>query len=245
MDADINRELHGKLAAHAGQSGFRMLGSGLDAFVARAALSHIAERSIDAQYYLFHDDLTGRLLIYQLIKAAERGVRVRILTNSLASTDVGLVHAGYVKYRKKLLRAGVELYEMNKQRSHRQRNAKKGGYSGSGKASLHTKSFIFDRREVFVGSLNLDPRAVVHNTEIGMVLDSREIAVGMADWFDHNIGKVAFRLELQKGANGQEKIVWHGLENGQPRIFTVDPYTSVWRRMGIRLMSLLPIKSQL
>ena len=109
-----------------------------------------------------------------LTKLSKRGVRVRILTNSLASNDVGIVHAGYSKYRKALLRAGVELYEMNKKLTRLQRQEKK-GVGGSSKASLHTKSFIFDRKEVFIGSLNLDPRAVIHNTEIGVVFSSSEI----------------------------------------------------------------------
>jgi hypothetical protein len=81
---------------------------------------------------------------------------VRILTNSLASNDVGIVHSGYSKYRKALLRGGVELYELNKKLSRRQRKEKK-GVGGSSKASLHAKSFVFDRRQVFIGSLNLDP----------------------------------------------------------------------------------------
>jgi putative cardiolipin synthase len=102
-----------------------------------------------------------------LTQLSKRGVRVRILTNSLASTDVGLVHAGYKKYRKKLLREGVELYELNKKLTRKQRKGKKGP-GGSSKASLHTKSFVFDRKQVFIGSLNLDPRAVLHNTEIGV-----------------------------------------------------------------------------
>jgi putative cardiolipin synthase len=76
---------------------------------------------------------------------------VRILTNSLASNDVGIVHAGYKKYRKKLLQGGVELYELNKKLARDQRKAKKGP-GGSSKASLHAKSFIFDREQVFIGS---------------------------------------------------------------------------------------------
>jgi len=175
---------------------------------------------------------------------SQRGVRVRILTNSLASSDVGVVHAGYSKYRKALLRAGVELYEMNKKLTRQQRADSK-GTTGSSKASLHTKSFVFDRKEVFIGSLNLDPRAVHHNTEVGVVFKSEEIANEMGSWFDQNIGKIAFRLELKQRANGTEQILWHGLENGKPVVFTVDPHTSFWRRVGIGIMSLLPIESQL
>jgi putative cardiolipin synthase len=175
---------------------------------------------------------------------AGRGIRVRILTNSLASNDVGIVHAGYSKYRKALLKGGVELYEMNKRLTRKQRKDKKGP-TGSSKASLHAKSFIFDRSQVFIGSLNLDPRSVTENTEIGVVFASIEIAQGMADWFDQNIHKIAFQLELTTGPGKKEDIVWHGIENGKPKKFTVEPYTGFWRRFGIGLMGILPIESQL
>ena len=179
-----------------------------------------------------------------LSQLSKRGVRVRILTNSLASSDVGIVHAGYSKYRKDLLRAGVELYEMNKNMTRKERKAKKGKF-GSSKASLHAKSFVFDRRQVFIGSLNLDPRAVLYNTEIGVVLTSSEMANEMGKWFDENIDQIAFRLELKKDKNGLERIYWYGLENGRPQVFDTEPYAGFWRRFGAGFMSLLPIESQL
>jgi putative cardiolipin synthase len=178
-----------------------------------------------------------------LNQLAQRGVRVRILTNSLASNDVGIVHAGYSKYRKDLLRSGVELYELNEKLTRKERKGKK-GEEGSSKASLHAKSFVFDRKKVFIGSLNLDPRAVVHNTEIGVVLTSEKIASEMSDWFNQNIEQMAFRLELKK-EGGSEKILWHGLVDGKDETFDVDPHTGFWRRFGIGFMRLLPIESQL
>ena len=179
-----------------------------------------------------------------LTQLSRRGVRVRILTNSLASTDVGIVHSGYAKYRKDLLRDGVELYEMNKRLTPQQRKEKKGPH-GSSKASLHAKSFVFDRQTVFIGSLNLDPRATLHNTEIGVVLESTELGGGMGEWFDENIGKIAFKLESKKGKDKVERIVWHGFEDGKPVEFNTDPYTGFWRRFGVGFMGLLPIESQL
>lgn len=179
-----------------------------------------------------------------LTELAETGVRVRILTNSLSSTDVGIVHSGYIKYRKALLRSGVELYELNKRLTREQRKLKK-GQEGSSKASLHTKSFVFDREKVFIGSLNLDPRSVVENTEIGVVISSTDMALEMSDWFDNNIEKVAFRLELQQSKSGTPRILWHGFENGQPVTFNVEPYTSLWRRFTVGFLRLLPIESQL
>ena len=179
-----------------------------------------------------------------LTQLSRRGVKVRILTNSLASTDVGLVHAGYAKYRKEMLRGGIELYEMNNRLTREQRKEKKGPH-GSSKASLHAKSFTFDRRTVFIGSLNLDPRATLHNTEIGVVLESKDLGGGMGKWFDDNIEKIAFRLELKKGKDKRERIVWHGFEDGQPVEFNTDPYTGFWQRFGVGFMGILPIESQL
>lgn len=178
-----------------------------------------------------------------LTQLAQRGVRVRILTNSLASNDVGIVHAGYSKYRKDLLRAGIELYELNEKLTRKERKEKKGKH-GSSKVSLHAKSFVFDRKRVFIGSLNLDPRALVHNTEIGVVLTSEKIASEMSDWFDQNIEQVAFRLELNK-EDGSEKILWHSRVDGKAVVFEVEPYTGFWQRFGIGFLRLLPIESQL
>jgi putative cardiolipin synthase len=179
-----------------------------------------------------------------LTSLAARGVRVRILTNSLASNDVSVVHAGYARYRKPLLRGGVELHEMNRKLTREQREEKT-GTGGSSKASLHAKSFVYDRRQVFIGSMNLDPRAVIHNTEIGVVLTSPEIAQGMGEWFDRNVGKLAFRLELKRGPDGSETLLWHGTADGTPQTFDVDPYTGFWQRLGIGFLGLLPIESQL
>jgi len=175
---------------------------------------------------------------------AARGVRVRILTNSLASNDVSVVHAGYAKYRMPLLRGGVELYEMNRKLTRAQREEKK-GTGVSSKASLHAKSFVFDRNQVFIGSLNLDPRAMVYNTEIGVVLTSPEIAEGMGEWFDENIDRLAFRVELKRAEDGSETLLWQGMVDGKPRTFDVDPYTSFWKRLGIGFLGILPIESQL
>jgi len=174
----------------------------------------------------------------------DKGVRVRILTNSLASNDVSVVHAGYAKYRKGLLRAGVELYEMNKKLTRTQRKEKK-GVGSSSKASLHAKSFVLDREKVFIGSLNLDPRSFYENSEIGVVISSAETAEIMAKEFEEVIDSGVFRLELVTDGDDNEYILWHGYEDGEPVTFEVDPHTSIWRRMGVGFMRVMPIESQL
>jgi putative cardiolipin synthase len=175
----------------------------------------------------------------------EKGVRVKILTNSLSSTDVALVHAGYSKYRKDLLRMGVELYELNKNLTKKERKEMKEGGVGRSKASLHAKSFVFDRKRVFIGSFNLDAQSRIQNTEIAVVFESADIASSMAEGFDQKIDQVAFRLELKTSENGSETILWHGLVDGKQQTFNVDPYTGFWRRFGIGFMKLLPIESLL
>lgn len=186
----------------------------------------------------------GREGTEYLSNLSKQGVRVRIFTNSLASTDVAIVHAGYAKYRTRLLRAGVELYEMNMALSAKERDTKKGDLGGS-KASLHAKSFILDRKKVFIGSLNLDPRSIIENTEIGILLTSPEAARAFAGAFDRIVAKRAFRLELSTDDDGLEFITWYGVENGEERSWTSDPYTSIWKRLWVDIMSLFPIESQL
>jgi putative cardiolipin synthase len=180
-----------------------------------------------------------------LVALVKRGVRVRILTNSLASTDVGVVHAGYVRYRNALLRGGVELYELNKILSEEQLEAIREGEIGMSKSSLHAKCFVIDRQRSFIGSLNLDPRSVVQNTEIGVLVESPPIAQNIADAFDQRIDDVAFRLQLTTDEEGIEHLEWHGIVNGKPAILTREPYTGFWQRFVIGLLRFMPIESQI
>lgn len=170
-----------------------------------------------------------------------RNVRVRILTNSLASNDVPVVHSGYANYRRALLRMGVELYELD---SDIEKGIKKDKFYAS-KSSLHAKAFVMDREKVFIGSLNFDPRSVVQNTEIGIVIDSAEIANQLLVPFEKYIDQIAFRLELKKDQDDFEYLVWHGLVDGERQTLFAEPYTSLWQRFVMRILRLLPAESQL
>jgi putative cardiolipin synthase len=179
------------------------------------------------------------LLIRQL---RERGVRVRILTNSLASTDVAIVHAGYSHHRAALLREGVELYEASGEREKRQ--GRRGRWlRGSSRTSLHAKSFVFDRRHVFIGSLNLDPRSLRENTEIGVVFDSPSVAREVAALFDGRVRESAFRVEMRRDFFGA-KLLWKR-DGEAPAVFRHEPNTRFHQRLGVWLAGLLPIESQL
>ena len=127
----------------------------------------------------------------------KQGTSVKILTNSLAANDVGVVHAGYMRYRVDLLKRGIELYEYKPTLEvvpAKEKREKR--WSGSSKASLHAKTFAIDRKTMFVGSFNLDPRSVDLNTEMGVVFDSPTLAGLMGKGFDQRITDKAYRLEL-------------------------------------------------
>jgi len=174
-----------------------------------------------------------------------RGVRVTVLTNSLAATDVGAVHAGYQHYRRALLEAGIELYELKPGAIEYQRaKGGKSGVSGS-RASLHAKTFVFDRRAVFIGSLNLDPRSIRLNTEIGVVCESAPLAEELAGSLERNLERIAWRLERTVDASGDARLAW--VETGEEgvRRRLEEPEVSAWRRFSVWFLGLLPIESQL
>jgi putative cardiolipin synthase len=180
-----------------------------------------------------------------LIALVKKGVRVTVLTNSLAATDVGAVHAGYKKYREPLLEGGVRLYELRPGAIDYGR-AKDGKRQISGsRASLHAKTFMFDRRAVFIGSLNLDPRSAQLNTEIGVVSESAAMAGALASGILGGLDQVAWRVERVVGPDGSVHLVWNETTAEGTRQLTDEPEVSGWRKLGVWFLGLLPIESQL
>ena len=168
-----------------------------------------------------------------------KGILVRVLTNSLASNDVPAVHSGYSHYRKYLLRAGVKLYELKP-------NIKreKGGVKTK-KSGLHAKSLIFDTKKIFVGSMNLDPRSTVLNTEMGILANSATLSKELETMFNKKINKIAYELKLVKKKNGFEHIEWIDTTPQGTIRYTQEPHAGVLRRIGVDLLKVLPIKSEL
>ncbi|HSG90312.1 MAG TPA: phospholipase D family protein [Pseudomonadales bacterium] len=176
-------------------------------------------------------------------RLVERGVRVTIITNSLSATDVGAVHAGYARYRKDLLRAGVTLYELRPDVERVADAGRRPGYlpGSSSRASLHAKTFCIDREQLFVGSMNLDPRSVLINTEVGVVIDNPALASMAAESMLEQAQIRAYRVEL----DDDDALLWRSSENGEAVVHHQEPNTSVLQRLGIWFLSLLPIESQL
>ena len=148
-DTVLGREISRQAAAHPGESGFHLLGNGLDAFVARAVLVHLAERSIDVQYYLYHNDLVGRLLTWQLLQAADRGVRVRLLVDDMDLSGRDLNAAALDSH------PNVEVRIFNPFSRKTGRVSQYVTRMGSVTRRMHNKSFTVDSQATILGGRNI------------------------------------------------------------------------------------------
>jgi putative cardiolipin synthase len=167
--------------------------------------------------------------IDSLASLVRRGVRVRVLTNSLASTDVPVAHAGYARTRHRLLDAGVELYEMRPDEP--PQNGRKWRSPFSTGASLHAKGVIVDRRQVIVGSMNLDPRSRRLNTEIAVLLESEPIGADLASLFEAAVHPAeSFRVVLNGTAPERTALSWIAEEDGREVRYDEEP-AGFWRQV--------------
>lgn len=170
----------------------------------------------------------------------DRGLKIRVLTNSLASTDVVAVHGGYAPYREELLRRGLVLYELKPIGGERPRQRLIGS-SAPAHASLHAKIYIIDGREVMIGSFNLDPRSIELNTELAITIHSPQIAQKMTRMFDDVASpENSYELKLENS-----KLVWITREKGKEVRYSNDPEAGIGRRVQSGLLSLLPLEDHL
>lgn len=177
-----------------------------------------------------------------LVGLVNKGVRVRIMTNSLAANDVSLVHAGYKRYREALVSGGVELYEFKAiKNAGSEKNKSKKKWTGSSRASLHGKYFGFDQQYIFIGSFNLDARSVALNTELGVYFESPDYGVLLAKTFDKNAMTKGYRVLL----TDEGELEWLTLEDGKEVRFDHEPETSWWKRFSTDFLSIFVPESQL
>ncbi|HEI1898878.1 TPA: phospholipase D family protein [Escherichia coli] len=373
---------------HPGQCGLFPLEKSLDAFAARYRLAEMAEHTLDVQYYIWQDDMSGRLLFSALLAAAKRGVRVRLLLDDnntpglddilrlldshprievrlfnpfsfrllrplgyitdfsrlnrrmhnksftvdgvvtlVGGRNIGdayfgageeplfsdldvmaigpvvedvaddfarywycksvsplqqvldvpegemadrielpaswhndamthrylrkmesspfinhlvdgtVVHAGYARWRKKLLRYGVELYELKPTRE-QSSTLHDRGITGNSGASLHAKTFSIDGKTVFIGSFNFDPRSTLLNTEMGFVIESETLAQLIDKRFIQSQYDAAWQLRLDRWG----RINWVDRHAKKEIILKKEPSTSFWKRVMVRLASILPVE---
>jgi putative cardiolipin synthase len=174
-----------------------------------------------------------------------RQVRIGVLTNSLESTLDPLAFSGYMHYRLPLVASGVDLYEIRAQLGNTKGSGQTKALSRYGNYGLHAKLYVFDRRRLLIGSMNFDQRSKSLNTEIGVIIDSPELAEQVARRFEAMTQvQNAYHVVLRQGP-GRGRLAWDTAENGAAVQYLVEPAPSAWRRYRVRLLSLLPLAPEL
>ena len=173
-----------------------------------------------------------------LTELRHKGVEIIVITNSLMATNHDIVHTGYMPARKPLLKEGVRLYEVRP-------DALLAGVDyetvRTAEATLHTKGFIVDRKRLFLGSFNWDPRSVAINTELGVIIDSPVLATELTTVIDRKLDTAAWEAVLSTRGSVQ----WMDRSGEKPVILKKEPGTTWGKRFKVRLMRLIPAKKQL
>ena len=174
--------------------------------------------------------IPGKQGVALIAKLVEQGVHVRILTNSLASTDSPLVDIGYARYRVPLLKLGVDLREMRPKLG--QKHVRFHPFRSSN-ASLHAKALVIDQKIVFIGSLNMDERSAKINSELGLVINSAEIAREVTSLLDDISNDGSYKLQLDQHG----RVEWVSGDAGAQKIWHTDPATSRTERVWLTILS--------
>ena len=193
-----------------------------------ATLMRSAKRELIVISPYFVPGKDGVALFAQLVR---EGVHIRVLTNSLASTDSPLVHNGYSRYRVQLLKLGVELSEVRPKLG--QKRARFHPFRSSN-ASLHAKAVVIDQRTVFIGSMNMDARSARTNSELGLVMRSAEIARQVISLLDDISADGSYKLEL---VDHTDRIEWSSGEPGTEKIWYTDPETTRLQRFALKVLA--------
>ncbi|WP_312374767.1 phospholipase D family protein [Stutzerimonas nitrititolerans] len=173
-------------------------------------------------------------------RLAQADVDIQVLTNSLEATDVPAVHGGYAPYRHELLRLDVRLFELRRQPDQEARFS----LSGDSESSLHSKAAIFDRQSVFLGSLNFDPRSVLWNTEVGILVHSPELASEAHQLtLEGAAPAISYEVRLIK-TDGRERLIWIAEDHGRRVVLHKEP-GGLWRRLNAWLADVIGLERML
>jgi cardiolipin synthase C len=171
----------------------------------------------------------------------KRGIKVKVLTNSLGSTDVVAVHTGYRRYREAILKAGIELYEQKAIDGTRPEQ-RVTATTAPPYASLHSKAYIIDREHAMIGSFNFDPRSIELNTELALIVHSHELSGQLLQLFNESITpENSYHVMLDKDGD----LIWETEEKGRLKRYHHEPKAGIWRPIQVLFMSFLPIEDQL
>ncbi|MDQ6679362.1 MAG: phospholipase D-like domain-containing protein, partial [Pseudomonadota bacterium] len=171
--------------------------------------------------------------VERLRELRSRGVEVRIVTNSTASSDEPLVNVGTARYRLALLQMGAKLYEVESVRLKRDERLR--GLLGSSSGRLHAKLALIDHKRVLVGSMNLDPRSSRTNTEIGIGVLSEELAHRLVSAYRLDEPETVYEVRLK--ADGHS-IEWVGRDESHEERLDFAPATGWLQRLRLFMLGL-------
>jgi putative cardiolipin synthase len=193
---------------------------------------------VESAYFIITDEMLQRV-----DPLLEQNIRIRALTNSLVTTDVWTIHAGYTRNRKKMIQRGIELFEFRPDAASCRQLVVNGQLDCAGFLfSLHAKSVVFDRKVVYVGSFNLNPRSRYLNTETALIVHSPALAERIAQDIEENMQpENSWRVIL----NDAGKLEWHARTDGQDSVGTHEPQAGPWLRFKSYIFSLLPVEKYL
>lgn len=171
----------------------------------------------------------GKNGVKNIIDAKNKGIKVKVLTNSLSSTDVVPAYSAWREYRDELVENGIDVYE------YRSEGYKVKHHSGSS-ASLHSKVLVFDDKITWVGSFNIDPRSALYSTEVVAAFNNEEFAKKMRQYIENDMSfERSWHVTMEK-----KNIVWKTFRNGKEEVFKHSPDTTSTQRFLMFIMAALP-----
>ncbi len=211
-----------------------------------AALGELAagaqrEILIESAYFILGDEALA-----EARRLTTQGVRLRALTNSLASNDLVTNHSGYARRRSAMLESGLELYELRPDAAACQRLIRgttgAAGCADGQSFALHSKSVVLDRKIVYVGSFNVNLRSTYLNSETALIIDSPVLAEQIAVSIEELMAPDS-SWEVVRNTSGQ--LEWLSETDGKPVVETHEPMTGFWRRFNSGFYSLFPLEKYL
>jgi putative cardiolipin synthase len=176
----------------------------------------------------------------------DRKASVRILSNSLESAPELSAQSGYDKFRVRLLESGARLFEVRALLSSTRGSGQSRAISRYGTYGLHAKLYVMDRQRLYIGSMNYDQRSWRINTEVGLLIDSRDLAEEVAGRFEAMVApEAAYQVSLVSDRNGKPQLRWTTEIDHVKVEFTREPSRGFWRRSKVKLLGLLPIEREL
>ena len=187
--------------------------------------------------------LPGKIGLEGLAQKVKEGIKVKVITNSLESNNHLLVHAHYSKYRKQIIQAGIELFEFNANpdlirpmySELKLNELRSNSKIKNGSLVMHSKCLLFDRSHFFIGSLNMDPRSWIENTEMGVIIEDSGVGKQMSSWFSHGLIEKTYKVTLDY----RRKLIW---EDAFGRKHVREPGDGLIKRLKVKLLRLLPVE---